>query len=61
MGMIAPPVGPNFFVVRGVATGLPLSTVFRGVPPFLIAMVVALILIIIFPQIAVSIPNSMFG
>ena len=61
MGMITPPVGLNVFVVRGVATGVPLTTVFRGVTPFLIAMVVALILIIIFPQIAVFIPNSMFG
>lgn len=61
MGMITPPVGLNVFVVRGVATGVPLTTVFKGVTPFLIAMVVALILIIIFPQIAVFIPNSMFG
>ena len=61
MGMITPPVGLNVFVVRGVAGDVPLTTVFRGVFPFLIAMIVGLILIILIPQIALFIPNSMFG
>lgn len=61
MGMITPPVGLNVFVVRGVATSVPLTTVFKGVFPFLLAMLVALLLIIAFPQIALFIPNSMFG
>jgi tripartite ATP-independent transporter DctM subunit len=61
MGMITPPVGLNVFVVRGVASEVPLTTVFKGVFPFLIAMLVALLLIIAFPQIALFIPNSMFG
>jgi tripartite ATP-independent transporter DctM subunit len=61
MGLIAPPVGLNVFVVRSVVPDVPLLTIYRGVMPFLLAMVVALILIIIFPQIALVIPNSMFG
>lgn len=61
MGMISPPVGMNVFVVRGVAGDVPLTTIFRGVFPFLLAMVVALALIIVFPQIALFLPNSMFG
>lgn len=61
MGMITPPVGLNVFVVRGVAKDVPLTTVFRGVTPFLIAMIVALLLVIVFPDIALLIPNSMFG
>ncbi|MFD1795538.1 TRAP transporter large permease [Paracoccus aurantiacus] len=61
MGMITPPVGLNVFVVRGVAGDVPLTTVFRGVTPFLLAMIVGLILIIMIPQIALLIPNSMFG
>ncbi|WP_108661317.1 TRAP transporter large permease [Acuticoccus kandeliae] len=61
MGMITPPVGLNVFVVKGVAADVPLTTVFRGVMPFLLAMIVCLILIIVFPQIALFIPNSMFG
>ncbi|KAA2315046.1 TRAP transporter large permease [Puniceibacterium sp. HSS470] len=61
MGMITPPVGLNVFVVRNVAENVPLATVFRGVLPFLIAMIVCIILIILFPGIALLIPNSMFG
>ncbi|MBT9372974.1 TRAP transporter large permease [Rhizobium sp. CSW-27] len=61
MGMITPPVGMNVFVVRGVAEDVPLATIFKGVMPFLLAMIVALLLIIIFPQIALILPNSMYG
>lgn len=61
MGMITPPVGMNVFVVRGVAGDVPLATIFRGVFPFLLAMIVALLLIIAFPQIALFLPNSMYG
>lgn len=60
MGMITPPVGLNVFVVRNVAQDVALSTVFRGVTPFLIAMVLCLLAIIAVPDIALLIPNSMF-
>lgn len=61
MGMITPPVGMNVFVVRGVAGDVPLATIFKGVTPFLLAMILALLLIIVFPEIALMLPNSMFG
>lgn len=61
MGMITPPVGLNVFVVRAVAGDVPLKTVFAGVIPFLIAMIITLLAIILFPGIALLIPNSMFG
>ena len=48
-------------VVRGVAGDVPLATVFRGVLPFIAAMIIALGLIIAFPGIALVLPNSMFG
>ncbi|OCX66216.1 C4-dicarboxylate ABC transporter permease [Thioclava sp. SK-1] len=61
MGMITPPVGLNVFVVKGVAEDVPMLTVFRGVTPFLLAMIVGLVLIIAFPQIALLLPNTMFN
>jgi tripartite ATP-independent transporter DctM subunit len=61
MGMITPPVGLNVFVVKGVAQDVPMATIFRGVMPFLGAMFVTLLLIVAFPQIALVIPNTMFG
>ncbi|WP_176086247.1 TRAP transporter large permease [Martelella sp. HB161492] len=61
MGMITPPVGLNVFVIKGVARDVPLVTIFKGVAPFLLAMIICLLLIIIFPEIALVIPNTMFG
>lgn len=61
MGMITPPVGLNVFVVKGVARDVPMWTIFRGVFPFLLAMFVGLGLIVLIPQIALLIPNTMFG
>jgi TRAP-type C4-dicarboxylate transport system permease large subunit len=61
LGMITPPVGLNVFVVRSVAGDVPLSTIFAGVLPFLAAMIMTLLLIILFPWIALAIPDSMFG
>ncbi len=61
MGMITPPVGLNVFVVRSVAGDVPLATVFRGVLPFLLAMVAALLLIVAFPELALFLPATMFG
>lgn len=61
MGMITPPVGINVFVVKSIAPDVPMATIFKGVLPFWLAMLVALVLLIAFPQIALFIPNSMFG
>lgn len=61
MGLISPPVGVNVFVVKGIAPNVPLNTIFRGIWPFWFAMLAAVILILIFPQIALLLPNTMFG
>jgi len=58
MGLVTPPVGMNVFVISG-ATDIPLSTVFRGVFPFLIPMIICIALLAIFPQIALFIPSMM--
>jgi len=59
MGLITPPVGMNVFVLSGVARDVPLYTIFRGIFPFLAAMIVCVIILLIFPQIAVFLPNLM--
>ena len=61
MGLISPPVGVNVFVVKGIAPGVSLNTIFRGIWPFWFAMLAGVILIVLFPQIALLLPNSMFG
>ncbi len=58
---ITPPIGVNVFIVSGVAKGVPASTIFRGAMPFLIAIVVVMLLLIPFPQIATFLPDAMIG
>ncbi len=61
MGLITPPVGINVFIVKSVAPDVPLKEIFIGVLPFLIAMIIAMIFIIMFPAIALYLPNTMIG
>ncbi len=59
MGLISPPVGINVFIVKSVAPGVDLGTIFRGVAPFWLAMLAALMLLVAFPQISLILPNTM--
>ena len=61
MGLISPPVGINVFIVKSVAPAVPLGQIFRGVIPFWLAMIVALAILIAFPQISLFLPNTMFN
>lgn len=57
MGVITPPVGVNVYVVSGVAKDVPLEVIFKGILPLLGALVVCNIILIIFPQIALLLPE----
>ncbi len=59
MGLISPPVGLNVFIVKSVAPKVPLSEIFLGVIPFWIMMLVTIIILMSFPQIALMLPNAM--
>jgi len=61
MGLISPPVGINVFVVKGLVPDVPMGEIFKGILPFWIAMGVAVLLLIAFPQIALIVPNSMIN
>ena len=61
MGLISPPVGVNVFVVKGVAEDVPLRDIFAGIIPFWIAMAVCLVILLIFPDIALFLPSTMIG
>ncbi|MCG6903514.1 MAG: TRAP transporter large permease [Rhodobacter sp.] len=61
MGLISPPVGLNVFIVKSVAPNVALGDIFRGVIPFWIMMLVALGILIAFPQISLFLPNTMFN
>ena len=57
MGVITPPVGVNVFVIKGIAPDIPLERIFRGILPFLFALIVFTILLMIFPEIATFLPG----
>ena len=61
MGLISPPVGINVFVVKGIAPGVPMGVIFRGIWPFWFAMLAAVLLVLSFPGLALLLPNTMFG
>ncbi|WPP45530.1 TRAP transporter large permease [Pseudomonas sp. AN-1] len=59
ISLITPPVGMNVFVLRGVVPDVKLSTIFRGVAPFVVADVVRLGLIVGIPALSLLLPHSL--
>jgi C4-dicarboxylate transporter DctM subunit len=60
IGLITPPVGMNCFVIAGV-TKAPLSTVFRGIAPFVVADIFHVALLVAVPGISLFLPRMMMG
>ena len=61
LGGLTPPVGLNCFYMKGFAKHVPLSTIFSGVWPFVISIVLAMIIIMIFPELATWLPTTLYG
>jgi TRAP-type C4-dicarboxylate transport system permease large subunit len=61
VGLITPPVGLNLYVLKGVAPSVPLTTVLRGSMPFVFIMLGTMVLLAVFPDIALWLPNRMMG
>ncbi|MBM4277472.1 MAG: TRAP transporter large permease [Deltaproteobacteria bacterium] len=57
MGVITPPVGVNVFVIKGIAPNVPLESIFKGIFPFLVALILVTIILMIFPKIATILPS----
>jgi tripartite ATP-independent transporter DctM subunit len=61
VGLITPPVGLNLYVLKGVAPEVPLTTVLKGSLPFVLLMFLAMVLLSVFPGLALWLPNQMIG
>ena len=57
LGVITPPVGMNVFIIKGVVKDLSVETIFKGVWPFVIAIFICIVLLLIFPGIATFLPS----
>ncbi|MBO0333821.1 TRAP transporter large permease [Sneathiella sp. CAU 1612] len=61
IGLITPPVGLNLYVINGIAPGISLPTILRGALPFMLCMIVGIILLCFFPEIATWLPEKIMG
>jgi len=59
LGLITPPVGMNVFVINSIATDIKLTTIFRGVLPFIATDIVRLLILVMFPAIVLFLPMTM--
>jgi tripartite ATP-independent transporter DctM subunit len=57
IGFVHPPIGINLYVIQGIAKDVPLSRIFKGVVPFLVADFLHLALIIAVPAVALALPQ----
>lgn len=61
LGLITPPVGLNVFIISALTRDTPMSTVFRGVLPFLGAEVIRVALILMLPALTLIVPRLIGG
>ena len=59
IGLITPPIGMNVFVVKSVLPDVNLGAIFKGVLPYICALVFALFLVLVIPGIATFLPGLM--
>lgn len=58
-GLITPPVGLNLYVIQGIAPDIPLAKVLRGSMPFMLLLMLGIVILSFFPQIATWLPDQM--
>ncbi|MEL6235923.1 MAG: TRAP transporter large permease [Pseudomonadota bacterium] len=60
IGLITPPVGLNIFVIRGQAPDIPITAIYRGILPFLVAQLVGVAILIAIPGLALWLPTWLY-
>lgn len=59
IGLITPPIGINVLILHGMAPTVPLRQIFLGVLPFLVADLLRLTMLTVFPRISLWLPNAL--
>jgi C4-dicarboxylate transporter DctM subunit len=57
IAVVTPPVGVNVYVTKGIALDVPIAKIFSGTFPFLLAMFFLLVIVILFPNMIMWLPN----
>jgi tripartite ATP-independent transporter DctM subunit len=61
IGLITPPVGLNLYVINGIAPDIPLKTILTGSMPFVVCMVLAIVILSVFPGVVTWLPDLLMG
>ncbi len=61
LGLIHPPVGMNLFVIQAQVPEVPTMAIYKGTLPFLVAPIALIAMLLIFPEIALYLPNALYG
>ena len=61
IGLISPPVGLNLYVINGIAPDISLRTILTGSLPYVACMLLAIVLLCLFPGIATWLPDMVMG
>jgi len=59
ISLITPPIGMNIFVIRSVARDIPVTTIYRGIVPFVVVDILRLAIIVLLPAVVLFLPNQM--
>ena len=59
VALVTPPIGANVFVMRRIAPDVPMADIFRGVAPFVLGEFVVILLLVLFPALALWLPSMM--
>jgi tripartite ATP-independent transporter DctM subunit len=61
VGLIHPPVGMNLFVIQAQAPDVRITSIYRGIIPFLIAPLLLIVILFLFPSLALWLPKLLYG
>ena len=60
IALITPPVGMNVYVIKSIVPDVRLTTIFSGIWPFLVAMIIVVALLILVPELTLFLPRMMY-
>lgn len=61
IAMISPPIGLNCFVLKGAAPDLSLNNIFKGAMIFMVPIIALIIILYLFPDLALYLPSKMYS
>jgi tripartite ATP-independent transporter DctM subunit len=61
VGLIHPPVGMNLFIIQAQAPDIKITSIYRGIIPFLVAPLILIVVMYFFPELALWLPKALYG